>query len=138
MFFCNYCMLEHDDPFASKEHIVPEKLLNSSHTLPNVCNTINRFMALSFEQVFNADPFVGDVLFHFSPPLDQEKLRYHGTVTTKRGTIEHRYSQNGKEFLADQPSYQFETQIPINVKTKDGKEVTFHVFSVNEKLLVRS
>lgn len=100
-YICNYCGIEHADETNSDEHIIPEKLLNSSLVLPDVCRQWNNLFARDFETAVMSSEFLRDVLLQF-----KERSRgvvYLGTVETARGTTEHRWLVDGDERLRDMP-----------------------------------
>jgi hypothetical protein len=100
-YICNYCGTGHADETNSDEHIIPEKLLNSSLVLPDVCRRWNNLFARDFENAVMSSDFLRDVLLQFTER--SRGVKYLGTVETARGTTEHRWLVDGDERLRDMP-----------------------------------
>jgi hypothetical protein len=103
-YICNYCGIEHADETNSDEHIIPEKLLNSSLVLPDVCRQWNNLFSRDFETAVMSSDFLRDVLLEFKQR--PRGVQYLGSVETARGSTEHRWLVDGDERLRDMPNPQ--------------------------------
>lgn len=97
---CNYCGVEHAIATRSREHIVPEKLLNSSLILPDVCAFWNNFFARAFETAVCDSDFVSEILLELTPPSERPRKAIKlGTVQTARQTTEDIWLVGGEHTL---------------------------------------
>jgi hypothetical protein len=126
-YICNYCGIEHDNATRSIEHIVPEKLLNSSLVLPNVCRFRNNLYARAFETAVTSSKFMGEVLLEFMPVKQRPRIVHLGEVETERRTKEHLWLVNGEHRLRDLPTRATTTVLQIQAFDEFGNSHSIEV-----------
>lgn len=124
MYQCCYCNELHDENTRAVEHIIPEILLNDSLILPDTCKRWNNIFACAFESIVVHTEYVDDLRCAFDRTRRNANERYLGEVTTARGTVEHRWLKDGREYLGHDPNGKTVTNIvPVVIRDPSGQEL---------------
>ena len=84
---------------------MPEKLLNKTLLLRDVCRFWNNLFARAFETTVTSSAFMREVLLEFTPVAERPRgVVYLGPVETERQKTEHRWLVDGQPKLREMPN----------------------------------
>jgi hypothetical protein len=123
-YFCNYCGIYHDEATRSREHIIPEALLNKNYVLPNVCRFLNNYMSHAFEKDVIASEPMREIMLRVSPKSTHILV---GDAVLPDGRRFNRWIRQGTQVLGNIPRTKTVSTVPIRVKKRSGEFLDYDI-----------
>lgn len=121
-FNCNYCGYPHPSTEFSREHVVPQALLNKNYVLNDTCGFVNNYFANAFETSARHVEVIKELLLLFDP---SKKPVFRGPATSSSGTEMTRWVVNGRSELYGPTSQQLGRECNIKITLPSGERVPF-------------